>query len=214
MVAGIFLRRGDFSFGEKYRFVLSTMDDDIREIINLTNRDFEQIKRIRDAIAHGDAPDLIETDFSRVGIIVEKIALMLTYWAFIDFGMNAVDFLGCFKNHSQLHMRADIDRVKLARATNSAGFFKLTEDQFDEISKIKGIKVQSCFIRYADGRIQFSPDHIEALRAWMRKPGGGVIPVAQIFGQSEDKIKYWGQAYLETETRRLELIQAYFIEND
>ncbi|MGY4730692.1 ApeA N-terminal domain 1-containing protein [Burkholderia pyrrocinia] len=212
-IAEIFLKSGDLSFGEQYRIVLNAMDESVRSIINLTSHDFDQIKSIRDAVAHGDAPDLIETDFSRVGIIVSKIALMLTYWAFMDFGMTAKDFLGCFKNHSHLHLRAEIDRVQLARVTESAGFFKLTEDQFDELSKIKGVKVQSCFLRYGDGRIEYASHHVDALKAWYRRRGSGVIPVAQIFGQSEDKIKCWGEAFLETETRRLELTQAYFIES-
>ncbi|MBU9605277.1 hypothetical protein C6P98_14250 [Burkholderia multivorans] len=213
VVADIFLKGGKLSFGEQYRIVLGTMDEDIRSVINMTDRDFGQIKRIRDAVAHGDAPDLIETDFSRVGIIVSKIALMLTYWAFMDFGLTAKDFLSCLASHSRLHLRADIDRVQLARITNSAGFFKLTENQFDELLKIKSLRIQSCFIKYEDGRIEYAPHHVEALKGWYKKREGGVIPVARIFGQSEDKIKCWGQAYLETETRRLELTQAYFIES-
>ncbi|MBY4802852.1 hypothetical protein K6W78_22990 [Burkholderia cepacia] len=212
-IAEIFLKSGDLSFGEQYRLVLDTMDNDIRSIINLTSHDFDQIKSIRDAVAHGDAPDLIEADFGRIGIIVSKIALMLTYWAFIDFGMTPNDFLGCLKNHSHLHLRADIDRVQLARVTESAGFFKLTEEQFDELSKINGIKIQSCFLRYEDGRIEYSQNHVDALKAWYQMRKSGIIPVAQIFGQSEEKIKCWGEAFLETDTRRLELTQAYFIES-
>ncbi|WP_124516623.1 ApeA N-terminal domain 1-containing protein [Burkholderia stagnalis] len=212
-VAEIFLKSGDLSFGEQYRLVLDTMDEDIRSIINLTNHDFDQIKSIRDAVAHGDAPDLIESDFGRIGIIVSKIALMLTYWAFMDFGMTPDDFLGCFKNHSHLHLRANVDRVQLARVTESAGFLKLTEEQFDELSKINGIKTQPCFLRYRDGRIEYASHHVDALKAWYRMRKSGIIPVAQIFGQSEEKIKCWGEAFLETETRRLELTQAYFIES-
>jgi hypothetical protein len=41
----------------------------------------------------------------------------------------------------------------------------------------------------------------------------GVIPVAEIFDKNIEKIKCWAQAYIECGTERLELTQAYFIEN-
>lgn len=213
VIAEIFLKNGDLSFGERYRYVLGTMNRDICAIINFTNDDFAKIKEIRDAVAHGDAPDLIEADYGRVGVIVSKIALMLTYWAFIDFGMSDEDFLNCFQSHSQLHARADIDRIRLARVTNSAGFYQVSEEKIDEFFKIKNIKVQPCFVQNSDGGIEYSEDHSAALQAWYLKRIPGEIPIAQIFGQSKDKIKYWGQAYIEAGPKRLELIQAYFIES-
>lgn len=213
VIAKVFLKNGDLSFGERYRYVHNTMDNDVRDVISLTNEDFSQIKDIRDAIAHGDAPDLIETDFGRIGIIVSKIALMLTYWAFIDFGIDAKGFLDCFRNHSQLHLRADIDRVQLARITQSAGFFQVPDGQFEELKKIEGIEVQSCFLLHGDGRIEYAEHHVAALKEWYRQRRSGEIPVAEIFGQSKERIKCWGQAYIEAGVKRLGLTQAYFIES-
>jgi hypothetical protein len=199
-------------FRDRYNHVLGTMDRAIQSIINLSDDDFEKIKEIRDAIAHGNAPDLVETDYGRVGIIVSKIALLLTYWAFIDFGLTNEDFLKCLRNHSQLHLRADIDRVELASVTKSAGFFKVEKEKFDQLSQTKGIKVQACFLVDSNGTIEYAEEHVAAFNAWMKRRLSGVIPVAEIFDKNIEKIKCWGQAYIECGTERLEITQAYFIE--
>jgi hypothetical protein len=202
-----------FSFREKYEYVLDTMNPDVRSIINLTDDDFEQIKDIRDAVAHGEASEAIAADYSRVGLVVHKITLMLTYWAFIDFGLTGEDFINCLGGHCWLPLSAGLNKIYLARLTKTAGFFEVQKKQFDELSKIKGIKVNACFLKHADGRIEYAEQHVIAYKAWMDKCKSGEIPVADIFGQSKDKIKCWGQAYIESGQERLELFQAYFIES-
>lgn len=200
-------------FRDKYDHVLRSMDSNIRSIINMSDDDFEDIKKIRDAIAHGDAPDSVEVDFGRIEVIVSKIALILTYWAFVDFGLEAADFLKCLQNHSPLHLRADIDRVQLARVTKTAEFFSVSKENFNQLSQIKGIKVHACFLHHRDGRIEYANHHVENLKGWMQKRLSGEIPVVEIFGQSIEQIKCFGQVYIECGTERLELIQAYFIES-
>lgn len=201
------------AFRDKYNCVLDKMDSAIQSIINLSNKDFEKIKEIRDAIAHGNALDLVETDYGKIEIIVNKIALLITYWAFIDFGLTNEDFLKCLQNHSQLHLRADIDRVELARVTKTAGFFKVEKGKFSQLSQTKGIKVQACFLVDSEGGIKYAEEYAAALNAWTKRRLSGVIPIAEIFRQDIEKITYWGQAYIECGTERLELFQAYFIDS-
>jgi ApeA N-terminal domain 1 len=208
-----FMNSKKLFFRDKYNYVAATMDNSIRSIINLSYDDFEKIKDIRDAIAHGDAPDLVETDYERVGIIVNKIALLLTYWSFIDFGLTNEDFLKCLTNHNPMRLRADIDRIGLQRVTKSAGFFRVSKDTFDRFSQIKGIKVQGCFRVDGNGGVEYAEEHVTALKIWRAKRLSGEIPVAQIFGRDIEKIKCWGEAYIECGSERLELIQAYFIQN-
>lgn len=212
IIAESFLNGRRLSFRQKYDYVVGLMDEGVLSIINMTSEDFEKIKRIRDAIAHGDAPDLIEADYDRVGVVVSKIALMLTYWAFIDFGLTDDDFIGGLNSHSQLRLRADINRVQLLRVTKAGGFFDVSEEQFDELSKIKGIETQACFTYFDDGRIEYAAHHVAAFKEWQKKRISGVIPVEEIFGQHVDKIKCFGEAFIECGTRRLELVHAYFIE--
>ncbi|MGY6239941.1 ApeA N-terminal domain 1-containing protein (plasmid) [Burkholderia ambifaria] len=203
---------GRLFFRDKYDYVVGAMDAGILSIINMSSEDFEKIKGIRDAVAHGDAPDLVEADYGRVGVIVSKIALMLTYWAFIDFGLTDDDFLGGLNSHSKLRLRADIDRVQLLRVTKEGGFFSVSKEQFDRLSEIKAIGVQACFTCFGDGRIEYAEHHVAALKAWQKKRISGVVPVAEIFAQSIEKIKCYGEAFIECGDERLELIQAYFIE--
>lgn len=197
---------------EQFEWLNASMDADISKIINFNDSDFKLIKSIRDAIAHGDIPAINGEDFNSVGVIVGKINLLLTYLAFKDLGLNDKDFLECLKSHSQLHMRAKIDKIHLSRITDSAGFFKISEEQFDELEKIERIKIQACFYKHKDGRIEYSEKKSDALRAWIKNQNSGQIPVDIIFEESKDKIKCWGEAYLETETRRLPIYMPYFID--
>ncbi|WP_146176155.1 ApeA N-terminal domain 1-containing protein [Chromobacterium haemolyticum] len=198
-------------FKDKYNHVLENTDLSIRSIINLSNTDFIKIKEIRDAIAHGDAPNLIELGHGKIDVIINKIALLLTYWAFVDFGLNKEDFLKCLSSHSQLVFRADIDRVELARETKSAGFFIVPKEKFDQLSKIKRIKINSCFIIYSNGEIEYSESHTISLKSWLEKGISGVTPIADIFNIDSEKIQCWGVAYIECEKERLEIFQSYFI---
>lgn len=213
VIEKFFLGGRKLFFRDRYDYAIGAMDRDVRSIINLSDDDFDRIKDIRDAIAHGDDPGLVKNDHGRVGVIVEKIALLLTYWAFMDLGLEKEDFLTCLYSHNPLHLRACIDRVQLARVTKSAEFFNVSKEKFDQLSRIKGIKVQACFLRDKDGHIEYAEHHVLALNAWMQKRISGQIPVAEIFGQSIEKIKFCGQAYVECGTERLELTQAYFIES-
>ncbi|MDE1715785.1 hypothetical protein PWG14_25285 [Chromobacterium amazonense] len=206
-----FMNGNKAHFKDKYNHVLENTDSSIRSIINLTNADFIKIKEIRDAIAHGDAPDLIESDHGKIGTIISKIALLLTYWAFIDFGLNKKDFLTSLKSHSQLVFLADIDRVELARENNSAGFFTVPKEKFESLSKIKGIRVNSCFLVYSNGDIEYSESHTLSFKSWLEKGISGIIPVAEIFKKDLEEIKCWGIAYIECEKEILEIIQPYFI---
>ncbi|WP_227105233.1 HEPN domain-containing protein [Chromobacterium rhizoryzae] len=212
VITDFFMSSKKLSFQEKYDHVLKTIEPNILSIINLSNDDFRRIKKIRDAIAHGNPPELIETGNEKIDTIVSKIALLLTYWSLIDFGLTNDDFLACLRNHSQLHRRSDINRVELARATKTAGFFNVSKEQFDNISQKSGIKINSCFWVDNNGFIEYTEEHVTALKTWLDKGISGIIPVAEIFGKSIEKIKIWDHAYIECDSERLELFHAYFID--
>ncbi|RKF36724.1 HEPN domain-containing protein [Paraburkholderia fungorum] len=89
-----------FAFAEKYELAIKETDSDVVKIIALSATDFHQIKKIRDAIAHGDDPGLKEGDYTKVSDIVAKIKLLLTYWALLDFGLTTTDFLQYLKPHT------------------------------------------------------------------------------------------------------------------
>jgi len=97
----------------------------VRAVINLTDEDFELIKDVRDRIAHGEPPEVPESGFTRITIIINKIALLLTYWTFHDLGLSKAEFLGAMNaTHNRLYLGALVDRKSLARATGTATFLQ------------------------------------------------------------------------------------------
>ena len=203
------------NFRQKYDYVLSVTDAEIIKIVNLSDSDFNEIKKIRDAVAHGDAPQLIDSDYSRVGIIVSKIALLLTYWAFLDFGIGTDKFLTCLvHSHSSLKLRAVINRLELTRTTRPDDVFSVPSDQFEKFSKIKGIQTQACFTQDGGGKIEYSEQQVAALREWYKKGISGILPVDEIFGAPTSQIRCVGHGYIECGNDTIELIQAYIIKID
>ena len=156
IVGRVFAGEGEMTFSQKYKLALANTDDDIVRIINLSDDDFKLIKRVRDKIAHGDDPGLQESDFGKVSVIVGRIALLLTYWAFLDFGLTTADFLKCLTTtHSRLRFDSQPDAIHLARVTKTAKFFNVSRAKFQALSKLKGLKVSACFVQDAKDEIEF-----------------------------------------------------------
>ncbi|HDR9128362.1 TPA: hypothetical protein QDB31_005457 [Burkholderia vietnamiensis] len=210
----VFSNKREFSFSENLDFMLESVDANVRKIINLSNADFSQIKFIRNKVAHGADLELASRDFTRIHIVIAKIRLLLTYWAFLDFGLTGADFIQCFtQNHSPLHMEADVDRIHLDRVTNAATFFTVSRAQFERLSQIRGIRANACFVMDVDGSIEYSPEHTEAYAKWIFGPDrkGGRIPVEEIFEVEVSRIESKGHVYIECGDDRLELSCVHII---
>ncbi|RAS34636.1 hypothetical protein [Paraburkholderia bryophila] len=80
-------------FPEKYAAAIASTDADIVRIVNLSDENFRLIKKVRDKVAHGQALELEEGEFRQIHIVVTRIELLLTYWAYLDFGLSKEDFL-------------------------------------------------------------------------------------------------------------------------
>jgi hypothetical protein len=80
-------------FKDKYRLAIEETDADITKIINLSESEFLLIKKVRDRVAHGDNHGLEQEQFPTVIRAQAKIALLLTYWAFLDFGFTTQEFI-------------------------------------------------------------------------------------------------------------------------
>jgi hypothetical protein len=74
------------SFGDRFNKAMSATDKEIAAIIGLQHKDFELIKSVRDAVAHGLPPQVTDRHFPGIEIIIDKISLLLTYWAHLDLG--------------------------------------------------------------------------------------------------------------------------------
>lgn len=196
------------SFLTKYQQALANTDHDIVRIINLSDDDFALIKDVRDAIAHGDDPGLQQSDFGKASVIVSRIALLLTYWAFLDFGLTTADFLECLTTtHSRLRLDSQPDAIHLARVTKTAEFFNVSGAKFQALSKLKGIEVYACFVRDAKGEIEFSEPYTKMYRDWQKNVSrkAGTYSFEEIFGVENNVIKVVGMAYIESGADQLAL---------
>ena len=207
--------RKDRTFARNFKSAVSSGDGRVMKIINISDEDFSFIKGIRDAIAHGDAIDLGGDNHIRVLQIVRKIALLLTYWAYIDFGLMPDDFITCLKStHNSFVLSANIDSVYLERITGMSDFYEVSEKQFEEISVIKGVWAQSCFTRGPSGAIEYSEKYTRMLKDWMAQRRFGEMKPSLMFGVDDGKVKCSGTAYLESGDKRLSLHHIYVIDEN
>lgn len=205
----------DRTFARNFKNAVSSLDEHVKKVINFSDDDFSFIKGVRDDIAHGHAIDFGDSGQERVSKIVHKITLLLTYWAYIDFGLTSDDFITCLKTtHNLLARDHVIDRVYLERITGMSDFYTVSERRFEEMSAIKGIGIQSCFTREANGGIEYSEKYTKMLKDWIGKRRTGEMKPLLMFGVEDSKVKCSGTAYLECGDKRLSLHQIYVIDEN
>lgn len=204
------------SFGEKFQNAISESDEDMMKIINITKGDFKRIKDVRDKIAHGDALGLSEDDFARTQIIVNKIILLMTYWAYMDFGLNNEDFLRCLDTtHHDLRLRAEPDTTHMARKLRPDTFFAVSKEDFDKLSSNRRIQFAACFLQHNSGAIEYSEKYSGAYQAWMTSPDRttGQTKHSEMFGVAEEQIKYWNSLYVSHGEGCIKLSAAWIIQD-
>jgi ApeA N-terminal domain 1 len=201
-------------FAAKYKYAVGTSDADVVKIINISEEDFAFIKEVRDRIAHGEAVEFASVDIQKVSSVVDKIALLMTYWAYSDWGFTPSEFIGCLKFHNPLVLNPHLNKKHLARVTGSAKFYTVSEAEFTRISSVKGITSHGCFARSPAGAIVYSERYTSAYRASMAQliGRGGPIEPSKIFGVSGDQVEFSGEAYIECGDDYLEVYFAYVID--
>lgn len=190
----------------KYRLAIAAMDADIRKIINLSDAEFSLIKKIRNRVAHGDDHGLEQEQFPIVIRAESKIALLLTYWAFLDFGLTTQDFIACLADtHSELKLAAMIDRVHLDRVTGTAEFFPVTKEKLQMLRGTKQLRTHGCCVEDHNGDITFSEQFTQMYSDWLhdRTKTSGIQDPTQIFGVGKEQARFVGQGYFECGDERL-----------
>ncbi|WP_206059752.1 HEPN domain-containing protein [Novacetimonas cocois] len=190
----------DFSFERKYKIATLNADDDIMKIINLSDDDFTLTKKVRNKIAHGDDPGLKQEQFPVVMRAVSKIALLLTYWSFLDFGFTTHEFITYLeKTHSKLARHAIINKAYMARVTGSAEFLPVTKEILQLFQEKKVSGVYGCWVEDKAGKLTFSKYFTKKYRDWMHdstKTSNRHDP-EKIFGICKDKARLIGRGYFE-----------------
>ena len=188
------------SFSNKYRLAIEEADIDIIKIINLSEDEFSLIKKVRDRVAHGADHGLEQDQLPTVIRAQAKIALLLTYWAFLDFGFMAQEFIACLaKTHSNLVLAAMIDSVYMQRVTGTAEFFSVTAEKLRLLRGIKRLRFQSCCTENEIGEIEFSEEFTKKYTDWSNDTTrtSTIHDPEQIFGLSKDQARLVNQGYFE-----------------
>jgi hypothetical protein len=202
------------NFGDKYRLAIAATNRDIVKIIALSDKDFARIKKIRNKIAHGDDHGLRDGEFTAVIQTEAKITLLLTYWAFLDFGLTTQDFIKCLnQTHSKLRFVAALDTLHLSRVSGSAEFFPVTMEKLRCLRGIKGVRSFACCILEESGELNYSEVLTKVYKAWFddRSRASGVIDAEIIFGVGKDGARVVGHGYFECGDERLEVHQMWIV---
>jgi hypothetical protein len=196
----------DATFGDRYRLAMTATDADVAKIVGLSDEEFRLIKRVRDKIAHGDDHGLKDDEFTNVIRTEGKIALLLTYWAFLDFGLTTRDFIKCLKTtHSKLRFSALLNELHLSRVTGSAQFFPVTMEKLQFLRGIKALKLFGCCIEDESGEMNYSEEFTKIYEDWRKDPSksSGVQNSESIFGVDKARARIVGQGYFECGDERL-----------
>lgn len=206
----------DLTFREKYDYAIISTDEDIVKVVNLTDEDFVLIKKVRDKVAHGETPDLVDSSYQKIHLIVEKLALLLTYWAHVDLGFSPSDFASALmRTHNRLHFNPGLNRVHLERITNAAQFITVSEELFEKFASVNGAVLNACFTQDNKGEIAYSEDYVSTYNAWFKdwSRQGGQHRINDIFGVEPDRVNYVGNLYLECSEKIKELHGVYIIKD-
>lgn len=187
-------------FEHRFKLAIKDTAPDIVKLISLSGDDFDRIKEVRNAIAHGDAPDLEGNNLTPLMQAEAKIALLLTYWAFLDFGLTTQEFINCLKlTCSRLRLDAALDGVHLARITKSAEFFPVTKEKLQALQSIKELKVFGCCVQDESGALSYSKELTKVYRNWLddRCAPSKMHDPERIFGVHKDNARIVGEGYFE-----------------
>ncbi|WP_320534409.1 HEPN domain-containing protein [Robbsia andropogonis] len=200
-------------FPEKYTAAIASTDADIVKIINLSDENFRLVKKMRDKVAHADALELDVGELQQIHIVVSKIELLLTYWAYLDFGLSKDDFLkGIRSPFTRLRRHAQINEMHLARVTGSAEFFSVGAASFEDLSSRNPSAVFTCFTIGPDREIAFSDYFTQMHKDWHLGRHKGKFTADQIFGVTPDAVRHVGHMYIECGERTLEFHSAYLFD--
>lgn len=212
LIDSTFVTSRELTFPEKYELARSKTNEDILKVINLTDDDFYLIKRIRDKVAHGDTPDLQETPYQELHLIVGKIALLMTYWAHTDLGFSPSVFAMFLKHtHNQFQFNSALNKVYLDRITDSAEFIHVPEDLFEKFTSGEYSIINACFTQNAQNELTYSEAHKAMYKNWINDRSRSSNQVSDAFGADSVRARSPAGLYLEHADKHIQLYMAHII---
>lgn len=203
------------TFTENFKSAVAHTDPGIIKIISISGEDFHTIKKIRDNIAHGESIETETRYIDNLQIIMEKVKLLLTFWAFQDLGFGAQEFatmLAIGTRRIPRLLRDNLNKAHLARITKTAEFIQVEPEQLAALMQIENIAHKAFIVIDKQGNVTYSKEFHEKYTNWMVSPKQGHSKHSDIFDIEEDKVRYAPTAYIESGEEFLELIGAYIFE--
>ena len=190
------IEREDSNLSVKFEHAIKDTDQDIAKIFDFSQEEFKEIRIARDQVAHGLE---FTGEFQRLHNLVDKVSLLLTYWAFEDFGLTKEDFVrGLTVFHAPIRQGAKLNEMEFARVAGTARFLPVSRREFSRISALKGRAIGVCLDEQKNGNFRFSASRTKAYRNWLENTSKapGLIAWNDVFHVKEGTVTSAGSAYL------------------
>jgi len=189
----------EYTLQEKTEIVISQADPDIVKIINLSSDAFVRLRKIRDEIAHGDIITIPPDEHPLLSTRIEKLTLLLTYFAFVEFGLKKDDFLACLRSTWNRMVRgANLNEAHLDKVVGNAEFITLTSENLLALKPVATGQAFCCFYRNDHGEVSYSLDDTKTYFAKLQSNTLGNNPdYNEVFNNHEKKIRYVPNLYFE-----------------
>jgi hypothetical protein len=204
-LADLVFQSREYTLQEKTEIIVSQTDSDIVKIINLSSDAFVRLRKIRDEIAHGDAITIPPDEHPLLFTRIEKLTLLLTYFAFIEFGLKKSDFLACLHSTWNRMVRgADLNEAHLDKVMGTAEFITLTSENLLALKSLATGRPFRCFYRNDQGEVTYSQEDTKAYFAKFQSSTLGNNPdYNEVFNNYEKKIRFVPNLYFEDDQHNL-----------
>lgn len=184
------------TFASRFEALFKSLDPDVRKILRLTQVDFEVMKKLRDAVAHGDELPITGTDVTHIFEIKNRIILLLTHLFFLDVGLGRDIFLECLSRpHTEMRMISDLDEVHLDRTLYPEKFISVSSQELSVIQKRQLRLHQHCFERDLAGVVSYSEKR--SLQLFDASNARKFGQIHELLDLPKVAVSYLAQAYFE-----------------
>lgn len=202
-------------FREKYEYVVSQVDVDAIKVINMTHENFADLKQFRDDVAHGKPLNVDHAVFAHMPQLTEKLSLLLTYFAFLDFGLTSQHFIACLsQTWSRIVLNSVINRAHLDRVNGSAEFITVSAATLELFGQQTKMRAFCCFDMVRGSEPVFSEYHTELYykQLFAKKPAGASQDPNDVFQLTDKKVRVVGKVYFEYGCDFLQLDNVFLFE--
>lgn len=204
----------DYTLQEKTEIVISQTDPDIVKIISLSSDAFVRLRKIRDQIAHGDVITIPPDEHPLLSTRIERLTLLLTYFAFIEFGLKKDDFLACLRSTLNKMVRgASLNEAHLDRVMGTAEFITVTSENLLALKPLATGEAFRCFYRNDQGEVVYSQEDTKTYFAKLQSNTFGNNPdYNEVFNNHEKNIRYVPNLYFEDDKHNLQFTAVIIFE--